>query len=81
MCRHKQATKITNQQLAKSNGLFTSFPPYYTFQTPPVLENETAVLYWDKQVITDKTIYLFKLFTCHLSLHSGWKADHNNSLF
>ena len=54
--RHNQVAKIVYQQLVKTYNLLKSFPPYYKFQPPPVLENDKCILYWDKQIITDKTM-------------------------
>ena len=55
-CRHNQVAKIIHQQLAKTFNLVETVPPYYKYEPPPVLENRNATLYWDKQIITDKTI-------------------------
>ncbi|RWR99206.1 uncharacterized protein B4U79_10239, partial [Dinothrombium tinctorium] len=40
-----QVAKIIYQQIAKRCGLLKSYPPYYKFNSAPVLENEKYTLY------------------------------------
>lgn len=56
LSRHNQVAKIIHQQLAVKNGLIKSVVPYYKYTPNPVLENETSVLYWDRLMITDKSV-------------------------
>ncbi|XP_030747235.1 uncharacterized protein LOC115875843 [Sitophilus oryzae] len=55
--RHNQLAKIIHQQLAiKSELLSKTSPPYYKYSPQPVLESRDAVLYWDRAIITDRTV-------------------------
>ncbi|CAB0030643.1 unnamed protein product, partial [Trichogramma brassicae] len=54
--RHNLVAKIIHQQLALKYGLVESEVPYYKYTPAPVLENGRATLYWDRSVITDRTI-------------------------
>ncbi|XP_063825313.1 uncharacterized protein LOC135074861 [Ostrinia nubilalis] len=54
--RHNLVARIIHQQLALQYGLLESESPYYQYQPVPVLENGHALLYWDRSIITDRTI-------------------------
>ncbi|XP_063821249.1 uncharacterized protein LOC135071388 [Ostrinia nubilalis] len=54
--RHNLVARIIHQQLALQYGLLESESPYYQYQSVPVLENGHALLYWDRSIITDRTI-------------------------
>lgn len=54
--RHNQVAKIIHQLLANKYKLASQKVPYYKYEPPPVLENSEAKLYWDRTVITDRTI-------------------------
>jgi hypothetical protein len=47
--------KIIHQKLAYKYGLLNKMMPYYISNT--ILENETIKPYWDRSLITDKTIH------------------------
>jgi hypothetical protein len=48
--------KIIHQKLAYKYGLLNKMMPYYKYIPNTILENETIKLYWDRSLITDKTI-------------------------
>lgn len=57
--RHNQVSGIIHQKLARKYSLIdTSRPPlpYYTYRPEIVLENSTHKLYYDRSIITDRTI-------------------------
>lgn len=54
--RHNQAAKILHLQLALKYKLITERTPYYKYSPSPVLESRETLLYWDRPIITDKTI-------------------------
>lgn len=54
--RHNQAARILHQELALKYGLVGVRVPYYKYLPEPVLENDRARLYWDRSIITDRTI-------------------------
>jgi hypothetical protein len=54
--RHNLSAKIVHQFLAHKYNLITITEPYYKYQPQPVLENNNFKIYWDRPVITDKTI-------------------------
>jgi hypothetical protein len=55
--RHDQVCKIIHQKLAYKYGLLNKTMPYYKYIPNTILENETIKLYWDRSLITDKTIH------------------------
>jgi hypothetical protein len=55
--RHDQVAKIIHQKLANKHSLLSKIVPYYKYTPDVILENETHKLYWDRTLITDKTIY------------------------
>ena len=54
--RHNQVARIIHQQLALKYQLVDSEVPYYKYVPDPVLENDHVTLYWDRSIITDRTI-------------------------
>lgn len=54
--RHNLVARIIHQQLALQYALAESEMPYYKYAPAPVLENSRALLYWDRSIITDRTI-------------------------
>ncbi|KAL0867793.1 hypothetical protein ABMA27_008500 [Loxostege sticticalis] len=59
--RHNQVANIIHQKLALKHKLLTDKPlPYYTYDPKPVLENTSYKLYYDRAVLTDKTIHYNK---------------------
>ncbi|CAB3260828.1 unnamed protein product [Arctia plantaginis] len=54
--RHNQVARIVHQQLALKYHLVNLEVPYYRYVPDPVLENGRATLYWDRSIITDRTI-------------------------
>lgn len=55
--RHDQVAKIIHQKLAKQQGLVTTVVPYYKYSPEVVLENNNTKIYWDRTIITDRTIH------------------------
>jgi hypothetical protein len=54
--RHGQVAKIKHIELAKIRDLLHTSPPYCIYSSDPYMENDSAKLYWDKQIISDKTL-------------------------
>jgi hypothetical protein len=54
--RHNLSAAIVHQQLAKKYKFINEIVPYYEYQPKTVLENSEVKLYWDREIITDKTI-------------------------
>lgn len=54
--RHDTAAKILHQQIALKYKLSESETPYYTYKPQNVMENEHFKLYWDRTILTDRTI-------------------------
>lgn len=54
--RHNLVARIIHQQLALQYNLIEFRHPYYQYVPQPVLENSRVTLYWDRSVITDRTI-------------------------
>ncbi|XP_052748657.1 uncharacterized protein LOC128200179 [Galleria mellonella] len=55
--RHDQVANIIHQKLAYQNNFITSIQPYYKYKPESVLENSTAKLYFDRAILTDRTIH------------------------
>lgn len=53
--RHDDVCRIIHQEIAKKYSLICYHTPYYKYQAANVLENKTAKLYWNRDIITDKT--------------------------
>ena len=56
--RHDRLAKIIHQKLAEAAKLIDNKSPYCKYTTAIVLENENFKLYWNRNILTDKTIYL-----------------------
>ncbi|KAL1447249.1 hypothetical protein WDU94_007620 [Cyamophila willieti] len=54
--RHNQVAKIIHQELAKMYELVSDPPPFYNYIPEPVLESRNHLLYWDRTILTDKTV-------------------------
>ncbi|CAK1586333.1 unnamed protein product [Parnassius mnemosyne] len=54
--RHNLVARILHQELALKYGLVDRKLPYYKYMPEAVLENDRARLYWDRAIITDRTI-------------------------
>ncbi|KAJ8736966.1 hypothetical protein PYW07_000237 [Mythimna separata] len=54
--RHNLVARIIHQQLALTYNLVESEVPYYRYVPDPVLDNGNITLYWDRSIITDRTI-------------------------
>ncbi|WP_229833152.1 RNA-directed DNA polymerase [Streptomyces narbonensis] len=55
--RHNQVGKIIHQKLARKYGLTQDRLPYYKYEPKTVLENDSYRLYWDRTLLTDKTVH------------------------
>jgi len=55
--RHDGLAKIIHQKLAETAELIEDKSPYYKYTPANVLENENFKLYWNRSILTDKTIY------------------------
>jgi hypothetical protein len=55
--RHDQVCKIIHQKLAYKYGLLNKTMPYCKYIPNTILENEIIKFYWDRSLITDKTIH------------------------
>lgn len=54
--RHDNVAKIIHQKIAKRHALVTEEQPYYKYQPAKILENAESTLYWDRTLLTDRTI-------------------------
>lgn len=54
--RHDNACKILHQKIAVKCSLLTQQLPYYKYRPENILENLSFKLYWDRGIITDKTV-------------------------
>jgi len=54
--RHDGLAKIIHQKLAEATELIDDKSPYYKCTPAKVLENENFKLYWNRSILTDKTI-------------------------
>jgi len=54
--RHDGLAKIIHQKLAEAAVLIDDKSPYYKYTPASVLENENLKLYWNRSILTDKTI-------------------------
>jgi hypothetical protein len=48
--------KVIHQKLAEADELVEDKSPYYKYTSANVLENDNFKLYWNRSIITDKTI-------------------------
>ena len=57
--RHDGLAKVIHQKLAEAADLLVDKSPYYTvykYLPANVLENDNFKLYWNRGILTDKTI-------------------------
>ncbi|XP_008480774.1 uncharacterized protein LOC103517514 [Diaphorina citri] len=54
--RHNQVAKIIHIELAKKYELIQDPLPFYKYTPEPVLESRDYLLYWDRTILTDKTV-------------------------
>ena len=54
--RHDGLAKIIHQKLAEAAGLIDDKRLYYKYTPANVLENESFKLYWNRSILTDKTV-------------------------
>jgi hypothetical protein len=54
--RRDGVAKVIHQKLAEAAELTEDKRPYYRYRPANVLENDTLRLYWNRSIITDKTI-------------------------
>jgi len=54
--RHDGLAKIIHQKLEEAAELIEAKSPYYKYTPANVLENENFKLYWNRSILTDKTI-------------------------
>jgi hypothetical protein len=54
--RHDGVAKVIRQKLAEATELIGDNCPYYKYEPANVLENDNFKLYWNRSIITDKTI-------------------------
>ena len=54
--KHDGLAKIIHQKLAEAAELIDDKSPCYKYTPVSVLENENFKLYWNRSILTDKTI-------------------------
>jgi len=54
--RHDGLAKIIHQKLAEAADLIDDKSPYHDYTPASVLENEISKLYWNRSILTDKTM-------------------------
>ncbi|CAH2106131.1 unnamed protein product [Euphydryas editha] len=55
--RHDQIANIIHQKLAQQQKLIKDIQPYYKYSPETVLENSTTKLYFDRAILTDRTVH------------------------
>ena len=55
--RHDQVAAIIHQYLAFKHKFVNTQIPYYKYQPEAILEDQGRRIYWDRTIITDKTIH------------------------
>jgi len=55
--RHDGLAKIIRQKLAEAAEFIDNKSPYYKYTPASLLENENFKLYWNRSILTDKTIH------------------------
>ena len=56
MKRYDGLATVTHQKLAEATELIEGKGPYYKYTPASVLENDNFKLYWDRSILTGKTI-------------------------
>ena len=59
--RHHGLAKIIHQKLAEAAELNEDNSPYYKYAPANILENENFKLYWNRSILTDKTMHFNRL--------------------
>ena len=54
--RHNRVGKIIHQKLREKYMALSDTVPYYQYEPPPVCEDERIKLYWNRKIVTDRTI-------------------------
>jgi hypothetical protein len=54
--RHDGLAKVIHQKLAEAAQLIEDKSPYYKYTPSNVLDNDNFKLYWNRSILTDKTI-------------------------
>jgi hypothetical protein len=54
--RHDGLAKIIHQKLAEPAEMIEDKSPYYKYTPANILENDNFKLYWNRSILTDKTI-------------------------
>jgi hypothetical protein len=54
--RHDGLVKAIHQKLAEAADLIEDKSPYYKYTPASVMENDNFKLYWNRSILTDKTI-------------------------
>ena len=54
--RYDELAKVIHQKLAEAAELSEGKSPYYKYTPASVLENDNFKLYWNRSILTDKTI-------------------------
>ena len=55
--RHDGPAKVIHQKLAEAAHLIVDKSPYCKYTPASVLENDNFKLYWNRSILTDKTIH------------------------
>jgi hypothetical protein len=55
--RHDGLVKIIHEQLAEAAEMIEEKSPYYKYTPDKVMENDNFRLYWNRSILTDKTIH------------------------
>ncbi|KAI5753628.1 hypothetical protein M8J77_001970 [Diaphorina citri] len=54
--RHNQVAAIIHQNICSNLKLIDEKTPYYKYEPPPVIETAKYTVYYDRTIMTDKTI-------------------------
>jgi hypothetical protein len=54
--RHDGLAKVIHQKLAEAAELIADRSPHYQYTPANVLENDNFKLYWNRSILTDKTM-------------------------
>lgn len=54
--RHNRVAKILHQRLREKYMGLTDLVPYYKYEPPPICEDETCLLYWNRKILTDRPV-------------------------
>ena len=83
--RHDGLAKVIHQKLAEAAELIENKSPYYKHTPANVLENENFKLYWNRSILTDKTIhfnrpnitFMYKKTKNNFSIDIAFPNTHN----